>query len=366
MAEIKKDYYKILELSEDDKNLPKNEFLSKLSKNYKGLAVKYHPDRNPGNKEAEEKFKEINEANQVLSDYDGKKVEYDNPMGNFQFNGNMNMEDILRHFNMNFGADFGFGPFGFNNNYNNVPTKGSNIQGSVKITLEDILNRAEKTVKYTRKKVCHTCHGTGKDSQSREEKCPHCQGRGVMVNRFGNMTMESTCPYCHGTGRILINPCKTCGGSGLENETITKTFNIPRGAVGGMTFEFKGFGNDSPEPHSVPGDLHVILKEVEHPTFKREGDNLIAAINVNVINAIIGGKFRLKLLNGKTIDITIPKLSEEGKKLVLSGFGLPNIYTGVVGNLICVIHIVMPKNITDKDIKALEKISKSPTFKNVP
>ena len=113
MANERKDYYKILGLTEEDKKLPKEEFLKKLSKNFKKLAVQYHPDRNPGDKEAEEKFKEINEANQVLSDYDGKKAEYDNPMSHFQFTGNMDMDEILRHFQMNFGDDFGFGNFGF-------------------------------------------------------------------------------------------------------------------------------------------------------------------------------------------------------------------------------------------------------------
>jgi molecular chaperone DnaJ len=361
---MKKDYYKILELTEEDKNLPKEEFLTKLSKNFKRLAIKYHPDRNPDNKEAEEKFKEINEANQVLSDYDGKKREYDNPMGNFHFSGNMDMEEILRHFNMNFGSDFGFANFGFSNGYN-MPQKGTNIQGCVNISLEDVLNGVEKTIRYNRNKVCSTCQGTGKDSKSKEEKCPHCQGRGAFYQRFNNMTVQSTCPYCGGSGYVLVNPCHTCGGTGFETEVIKKTFKIPAGASDGMVFEFKGLGNDALGDYAVPGDLHVVIREIPHPVFKREGNNLVTTINVSVIDAIIGKKARLTTLNGKTIEITIPRLSEEGKRLVLDGFGLPDVNTGGIGKLICIIHIVMPKKLAEKDVRALEKLSKSPTFKDI-
>lgn len=358
---MKKDYYKILELTEEDKNLPKEEFLAKLSKNFKRLAIKYHPDRNPDNKEAEERFKEINEANQVLSDYDGKKKEYDNPMGNFHFSGNMDMEEILRHFNMDFDS---FTNFGFSNR-SNMPQKGTNIQGHVNIRLEDVLNGVEKTIRYDRKKVCSTCQGTGKDSNSKEEKCPHCQGRGAFFQRFNNMTVQSTCHYCGGSGYVIVNPCHTCGGTGIETEVVKKTFRIPAGTSDGMVFEFKGLGNDALGGYGVPGDLHVVIRETPHPLFKREGNNLITTINVSVIDAIIGKKVRLTTLNGKTIEITIPRLSEEGKRLALDGFGLPDINTGEMGRLICIIHIVMPKNLTEKDVKVLEKLSKSPTFKDV-
>lgn len=360
--EERKDYYKILGLTEEDKKLPKDDFLKKLSKNYKKLAIQYHPDRNPGNKEAEEKFKEINEANQVLSDYDGKKVEYDNPMSNFRFSGNMNMDDILRHFQSTFGEDFGFESFGFDGG-EPLHKKGSNIRGTVNVTLEDVLNGSVKKVRYPRKKVCHSCNGTGKDGDSREEVCSHCQGRGFVVRGYGYMSLRTTCPYCQGSGKIVINPCKTCGGSGLEDEVVEKSLNIPKGVFGGMTFSMTGLGNEIQGKNSIPGDLNITINELQHPTFLRDGNNLIMKINVSVIDAILGTKKRITVLNGKKIDVTIPSCSEDGKQLIIKGYGLPQYGTNIPGDLICCVHIVMPRNLTEKDIKALEKINKSDSFK---
>lgn len=361
--EQKKDYYKILGLSEEDKKLPKEEFLKKLSKNYKKLAIQYHPDRNPGNKEAEDKFKEVNEANQVLSDYDGKKAEYDNPMSQFRFDGNMNMDDILRHFNMSFGSNFGFNPFDFG--HQQMRQKGSNIRGTVRVTLEEILHGTDKTVRYTRKKVCHTCHGTGKDKYSKEEMCPHCHGLGVIMRSFGNMSIQSTCTHCNGTGIIVTNPCNTCGGSGLEDEVVEKTFKIPAGTMGGMTFNIQGAGNEIAGEGNIPGDLQVIVQEIPHETFIRDGIDLYLDVNVGVIDAILGTKARITTLDGKKLDINIPSGSEEGKQLVVNGYGLPEYTTDRIGRLICVIHIVMPKSLNKKEIKTLEKLSKSESFKNI-
>lgn len=359
--EKRKDYYKILELTEEDKKLPKEEFLKKVSKNYKKLAIKYHPDRNPGNKEAEEKFKEVNEANQVLSDYDGKKAEYDNPMSQFQFNGNMSMDDILHHFNMSFGSGFGFGSFGFGGD-KTMHKKGSNVNGTINITLEDVLNGVKKTIRYTRKKVCHTCNGSGKDSHSREGKCSHCHGFGVINHGFDGISIQTTCPYCGGVGKFIINPCKTCGGTGFENETIEKTFEIPPGAFNGLVFKFEGIGNEIIGNGNIPGDLHVLINELHHPVFKRDGLDLIMTINVGVIDAIIGTKVRITALNGKKLDVNIPMGSEEGKHLILNGYGLPEYGTNNYGRLICIIHLIMPKKLSNKEIKALEKISKSENF----
>lgn len=362
MANERKDYYKILGLTEEDKKLPKEEFLKKLSKNFKKLAIQYHPDRNPGNKEAEEKFKEVNEANQVLSDYDGKKAEYDNPMSHFQFNGNMDMDEILKHFRSRFGDDFGFGTFGFGGS-GQAYQKGSDIYGRVNVTLEDVLNGCTKKVRFTRKKVCHTCHGTGKDSGSREEKCVHCNGRGFVAQGYSFMSIRTGCPYCHGSGKVVINPCKTCGGDGLEDEVIEKSFSLPKGVFGGMTMKMQGIGNEIPGNENIPGDLVIEIIEAQHPMFMRSGSDLVMKLNVGVIDAILGKKVRITTLNGKKIDVNIPRGSEEGRQLVINGYGLPQYGTNMMGNLICVVHIVMPKKISDKEVKELEKLSKSESFK---
>lgn len=357
--EDRKDYYKILELTEEDKKLPKEEFLAKVSKNFKKLAIKYHPDRNKGNKEAEEKFKEVNEANQVLSDYDGKKAEYDNPMSQFSFNGGMDMEDIINHFrNMGFGEDFN--PFG---GHQQMRQKGTNIQGSVEVTLEEVLHGTEKTVRYTRQKVCHTCHGSGKDGKSEEAVCPHCHGTGFISERHGYMVMRSTCPYCHGVGKYIKNPCSTCGGSGLEAEKVTKTIKIPAGVMNGMAFNLEGWGNEVPGNGNIPGDLHIVIREAEDNRFVRDGNRLFMRVNVGVLDAIIGTKKRIRTLSGKKIDLTIPPGSEEVRRLVVNGYGLPDMNTGVMGDLICVVHLVMPVTVDSEERKKIEKLAKSSHFK---
>ena len=360
--EERKDYYKILGLTEEDKKLPKDEFLKKLSKNYKKLAIKYHPDRNPGNKEAEEKFKQVNEANQVLSDYDGKKAEYDNPMGNFQFSGNMDMDEILRHFQMDFGDDFGFGHFGFGGS---EILRGSDINGTISVTLEDIFNGVEKKIKITRKKSCHKCNGTGKGANSREEKCPHCHGLGFISQGHSFMVLKSTCPYCKGSGKMVLNPCDNCGGNGLEDEVIEKKFMIPKGVPDGIVFRMQGAGNEVKGNMGITGDVNIVIQELPHPKFQRNGNNLIMQLNIGVIDAMLGGKVRIETLNKKKIDITIPSGTEEGKHLLIPRYGLPIYQTDSYGDLVCIIHIVIPKKLNTKEIKALEKLRNSESFKSL-
>lgn len=346
----KKDYYKILNLSEDDKKLPKEEFLKKEKKNFKALAIKYHPDKNPNNKDAEIKFKDINEAHQVLSDYDGKKQEYDNPMSNFQFAGFSGMDDILKHFASSFGFH-SFDNFGF-------IQKGANIRGTVTFTLEDVLNGFTKKVKFNKQVKCHTCHGTGKSPQTTEETCPYCRGTGQLKSSSGWMTMIETCPHCHGTGKIIKNPCHNCNGTGLEVKTTEETFTFPKGAIDGFTAELKGKGHEAPTPNGVPGDVYIVLKELEHPKFQRHGDNLVTTVNVDVCDAISGCKKIIQTLSGESVTITIPQGVEESYQITLTGHGLPSYDSLIVGDLICKVHIVMPKNLTDKQKKAVENLKK--------
>ena len=362
--ETRKDYYSILGLTEEDKKLSGEEFQKKLKANYRQLSLKWHPDRNPGDKEAEEKFKEAAEAYSVLSDPQ-KKEEYDNPMSHFTFNGNMDMDDIMRHFQMTFGEDFGFTHFTSDGGFHNMRQKGSNIQGSVNITLEDVLNGVEKKVRFTRKKVCHTCNGTGVASYSREEKCPHCNGSGFLVQGYNMMAIRTTCPYCGGYGKIITNPCKDCGGTGLENEQIEKSFTVPKGAVNGMTLTIRGLGNEIPGDGNIPGDLNITIIQQPHPVFKRMGSDLMMKVNVSVTDAILGGNVRIITLSGKKLDVHIPRGSEEGKMLTVNGYGLPIYNSNSMGDLICVVHIVMPNKLNEKEVKLLEKLSKSDNFKSL-
>jgi molecular chaperone DnaJ len=353
-----KDYYSILELSEEDKKLPKDVFLKKLKKNYRQICLKTHPDKNPGNKEAEEKFKDATEAYDTLNDYDGKKREYDNPTSGFSFNGNM--DDIFSQFAQGFGGfgDF-FNPFG--GHTHNTVMKGSNIRGSINVTLEDILNGAQKTVKYRRNVLCHSCNGTGKSAQTKEHTCPHCNGTGRQISGVTSYRVISPCSYCSGKGKIITNPCQSCNGTGYEEKIEEKTFTIPKGIIDSLQFQFSGLGNEIKD--GIPGDLLIVVKEIPHDTFKRQGNDLIANVNVNVIDAILGCKQKVKTLGGEYLTVDIPHGSEEGTEIILQGKGLPEYNSNNVGNLICKIHIVMPKHLTDKEIKTLEKLRASTNFK---
>lgn len=355
----RKDYYKILEVTDEERKLTGDAFKNAIKPHYRKISLKYHPDKNPGNKEAEEKFKEATEAWSVLSDPQ-KRAEYDNPMSNFSFTGNMDMEDIIRHFNMDFDD---FGPF--ESGWGNRVMKGSDIDGTLNLTLEDIYNGVDKKIRIKRKKVCHTCNGTGKDSNSKEELCRYCNGTGFITQRNGFVLMRSTCPHCGGVGKFVVNPCHTCGGSGLEDEVIEKVISIPKGIQKNTRLKFNSLGNEIPGENSIPGDLNIFINELPHKTFNREGNDLVTIINVSVIDAILGCKMPINTINNKKVEVTIPRGSEEGKHIIINGYGLPIYNSNMFGSLICVIHIVMPKNITNKEVKKLEELRKSESFKKL-
>jgi molecular chaperone DnaJ len=356
--ENQKDYYKILELTDGDKKLPKEEFLKVLKKNYRRICLKYHPDKNPGNKDAEEKFKEAAEAYEVLNDYDGKKKEYDNPMSNFSFSGDM--EDIFSKFAQGFG---GFGDFfnHFGTNHTSRVVKGSNIRGVVSVTLEEIASGINKTIKYNRNVVCHTCNGSGLDKNSREEVCPYCHGTGYVIERKGPVTIQTTCHHCNGQGKTIKNPCKTCNGTGYERKVEEQTFTVPKGVVDQLQFQINGFGNEV--VNGEPGDLLIVIKELPHDKFTRVKNDLITTINVSVVDAMLGCKYKIKTLLGEVVEATIKQGSEEGDSIVLQNYGLPEFNSNAIGNLICKIHIVMPKKLTDNESKLLEKLRMSENFK---
>lgn len=357
---MNKNYYSILNLSEEDKNLPEKDFAAKLKKNYRQLSLKYHPDRNPNNKEAEEKFKEVAEAYDVLSNPE-KRSQYDNPMGGFSYSGNMSADDVFKQFASHFGFDFD----GFNHPSNTI-RRGSDIQGTVTLTLDDILFGCEKKVKYTRKIKCPSCGGKGMDSSSHEEICPVCGGTGKEIRTqqtpFGYSQVVSTCSRCQGKGKIIKNPCKTCQGTGLKTETVEKTFTIPKGAKEGMRIKFNGQGNECNGPQDIAGDLIITFKEIPHEKFKRVNTeimcnyvDLTCNVDVNVIDAILGAEVEILTPRKKRVKITIPQGCEEGAVITINGEGLPCYGSDTNGHLICKIHLVMPHNLTKKQIKLLEK-----------
>ena len=268
---MKKDYYKILEISDDEKKLKGEPFNKELKKKYRSLCLKWHPDKCPSDdkkKEYEDKIKEINEAYAVLSD-EAKRNEYDNPMSGGSFG---NVDDFMDWFN-------GFG-FNFTEK---KEQRGQTIHITLKTSLEDLFNGVEKRIKYSRKVRCEECNGSGMTSQSKKETCSHCGGTGTILTQNSMWSQRiTTCSHCNGKGFIIKNPCNKCGGSGLTTKEEEITVNIPKGSTHGMQLVFNGMGYASPSTN-LCGDLVVTIQEIAHEHFSRQGNDLYFILDVPVI-----------------------------------------------------------------------------------
>lgn len=357
-----KDYYKILGLTEEDKKLPKDEFAKKIKNIYRKLAVAEHPDRHTNDSDAEkkkheEKFKEISEAYNVLSD-EKKRQEYDmaqNGFGNFNFDGWNSGFDPFEMFRNGFIKN-PFDIFG-DMHGGNAPTVivGSDIKLNVNVTLEDVLNGGKKTVSFKRKIACTSC---------KRKKCPHCNGTGFVRNTFRNgnqvISNQSPCPQCRGTGVIVDGHCSTCNDTGFVIQTVTETIDIPRGIDTNMMMTLQGKGN---EPISVGGergrngDLIIIFKVLPHANFERVGNDIVTNLGLQLDQAWDGCTVDVVTLNGNKVKIKIPKLTPYGKQFKLAGKGLPNVNNPyAVGSLFVRIFYKMPiKELTDKQMDLLEE-----------
>lgn len=341
---MSKDYYKILEL---DKGASQDE----IKKSYRRLSKQYHPDKTGGDKTAEEKFKEVSEAYEILSNEE-KKSQYDrfgSVDGNFSQSGNP-FEDL-------FGDLFGF------NRRNSGPQqrRGSDLRVKVSVTLKEILFGANKKIKYNRHDKCTQCDGKGGQELT---TCSPCQGtghRGIVQNTpFGQIRQSVVCNHCNGAGKSVKNPCKTCSGSGTYIKVETVQIDIPRGAVGGTYMTMPQYGNWV--RGGVPGDLQIVIDEIPDPNFKREETNLIYDQNISVVDAILGVEKNLKLPNDTEIKYTIEPGTTHGRLLRVPGKGIPDPHFGGWGDLIIRINLQVPKKISEEEKSLLEHLRKSPNF----
>lgn len=361
----KRDYYEVLGVQKDAS-------ADDIKKAYRQLALKYHPDRNPGDKNAEEKFKEAAEAYEVLSDPQ-KRSRYDQfghagMSGNgFSDFGGMNMQDIFSHMSSIF-EDLGIGGFsgfggGFGGGRNRVQ-KGSNIRIKVKMTLEDIAKGVEKNIKVQKNIVCNECHGTGAKSADAIKTCPTCHGRGVVTrvqqSIFGQMQMQSECPNCHGTGKIITDKCSHCGGNGVVKGEDIINVKIPAGVSDGMQLSIRGKGNAI--GGGEPGDLLVLVEEEKHSRFERDGNNIYEEFNISFPLAVLGGTVEIPLLEGKA-KVKIAPGTQSSTLLRLNGKGLPDLRGYGQGDLIVNINVVIPKRVTKEEKAMIEKMMDSDTFK---
>ena len=363
----KRDYYEVLGVS---KSASKDE----IKKAYRKQALKYHPDKNPGDKKAEEHFKEAAEAYEVLSN-DDKKSRYDRfghaGMGGAGGFGNtMTMDDIFSSFGHLFGDAFGGGGFsGFGGGRRGGRiNRGTNLRVKVKLTLQEIAIGVEKKLKVSKYSACDDCGGTGAADSSSITTCTTCRGSGhvtrVINTMLGQMQTSSTCPSCGGEGKTITKKCNTCYGEGIvQKEDIIKV-NIPAGVAKGMQMTVSGKGNAA-RRGGINGDLLVVIDEEEHTELIREGNDLVYNLFISVPDAILGTYVEIPTIENN-VKIKIEAGTQPGKILRLRGKGLPEVNGYGRGDLLVNVNVWIPKNINKEELKTIEKLRESKSFNPAP
>ncbi|WP_289858589.1 molecular chaperone DnaJ [uncultured Muribaculum sp.] len=368
----KRDYYEVLGVA---KTATKDE----LKKAYRKLALKYHPDKNPGDKVAEEKFKEAAEAYDVLSD-DNKRAKYDQwgpSMGPSGFGGaggggfhagGMSMEDIFSHFGDIFGGGSygGFGGFGSaEGGRRRRQQKGTDLRIKVKLTLKEISEGVSKKLKLPRYVQCQHCNGTGAKDGTAFNTCPTCHGSGVISQVqqtiLGPMESTATCPTCHGEGKTISEKCTFCNGEGIVRQEEVVEFTIPAGVQDGMTLSIKGKGNAA-RHGGINGDLLIVIEEIPDPELIRDGNDIIYNLMLDIPTATLGGSVDIPTITGKA-RVKIPAGTQPGKVLRLRGKGLPNTEGYGNGDELVNIMVYIPEQLNETERKAIEQLRDQPNVK---
>ena len=370
MAE-KRDYYEVL-------GIDRNATAEEIKKAYRKKAIEYHPDKNPGDKEAEEKFKEAAEAYDVLSDPQ-KKARYDqfghagmSGQGGFS-SGGFSMEDIFSQFGDIFGGAFGgafgsgFGGFGGSSRGGaRRVVRGSDIRIKVKLSMAEAFKGAEKKAKLNKTVVCPDCQGRGAVNEADIKTCEHCHGTGMVTkiaNTFlGQMQTSSPCPYCGGEGKKITNPCRKCSGTGLVRTAEEISFKIPAGVQEGMQLTIQGKGNAA-RGGGVPGNLLVVIEE-EAPKeggLQRNGDDLEYTLNLSVPDAVLGCSVEIPYIDSK-LKIKIDPGTQPGKILKLRGKGFPSVNGYGAGDYLIYVQVYIPKRLDRKEKEVMESWRNSSSF----
>ena len=363
----KRDYYEVL-------GVDRNASASDIKKAYRKLAIQYHPDKNPDNKEAEEKFKEAAEAYSVLSDHD-KKARHD-PYGfdggsgagggGGVGGGGMDINDIFSMFGDIFGGRGGFGGFGGFGGGNAGPAKhrGSDQRVKVRLTLQEIAGGVTKKFKLKKYVPCTHCNGSGAENGA-VETCPECKGTGRVVRTqqsfFGMMRSEVACPHCNGQGTIIKNKCKHCNGDGIVMGEEIVEVNIAAGVYEGMQLSMRGKGNGG-KYSGIQGDLLILVEEEAHPTLVREDNNLIYSLLLDIPTATLGGIAEIPTIDGKA-KVTIDPGTQPGKVLRLRGKGLPTLNGYGKGDIIVNISVYIPETLSKDEKKTIEGFRNSENFR---
>jgi molecular chaperone DnaJ len=350
----KRDYYEII-------GVGRTATEQEIKSAYRKLALKYHPDRNPGDKEAEDRFKEAAEAYAVLADTD-KRHMYDRfghaglggaATGGFDPSVFTGFEDILG----GLGDVFGFGD-AFGGRRRGGPQRGADLRYDLEISFEEAAKGTETSVQIPRQEACETCSGSGAASGSKPTTCPQCQGRGQLRYQQGFFTVARTCGQCRGTGSIISKPCLTCRGAGRVQKERKLTVRIPAGIATGQRLRLNGEGEGG-AAGGPPGDLYVVIIVQDHAFFQRDGNDLHCEIPVNFPTLALGGTIRIPTLDGGEEAYEIPDGTQSGATLRLAGRGMPDVGGRGRGDLLVTVKVVTPKKLTREQKKLLEQLAAS-------
>ena len=369
----KRDYYEVL-------GVGKNATEDEIKKAYRKLAIKYHPDRNPDDAKAEEKFKEAAEAYDVLHDPQKRQAYdqfgFDGPagaggFGGFGGGGGFSMDDIFSMFGDVFGGrGGGFGGFGGFGGGRRQTTRhrGSDLRLKVRLTLQEVATGVTKKFKVRKDIECSHCHGSGAEAGSGTETCPHCHGSGVEIRRqqsiFGEVQTQTTCHVCNGEGTVIKNKCHECGGTGVVKGEEVVEIKIPAGVAEGMVVNVPGKGNAG-QHKGIPGDIQVLIEEEPNDTFVRDGNNVIYNLLLDFPTATLGGSVDIPTIDGKSVRIKIEPGTQPGKTLRLRGKGLPEVqgYGYGMGDLVVNISVYVPKTLSKSEKEIIESLKDSDNFK---
>jgi molecular chaperone DnaJ len=370
MATItKRDYYEVLEISKTASG-------EEIKKAYRKKAIQYHPDKNPGDKAAEEKFKEAAEAYEVLSN-ENKRSRYDQfghaGVGGAAggYDGGFSMEDIFARFgdlfSEGFGGSFtgGFSNFGgFSSGTGRRVSRGSDLRVKVKLTLKEIATGVEKKLKVKKYIACPKCKGSGAEDAQAHSTCPTCKGRGsvtrVVNSIFGQMQTTTVCPDCQGEGKVITKKCPHCYGEGIVKDDDIISIHIPAGVAEGMQLSIREKGNAA-RRGGINGDLLVVIEEEVHPELIRDQQDIIYNLLLTFPQAVLGSTVEVPTLDGKA-KITVEPGTQPGKVLRLKNKGLPSVNRYGIGDLLINIAVYVPENLTKEQKEVLASLEKEPNF----
>ncbi len=346
----KRDYYEVLGVS-------RTAAAAEIKKAYRKLALQYHPDQNPGNADAEAKFKEAAEAYDVLGD-EQKRKQYDQfghqAFGNGGQGGFTNVEDIFQHFGDIFGGGGGvFGDLFGGGRRQRGPKRGRDLRIELELTLEEIDQGAEKTIALKRVERCTTCSGSGAKPGTKKRTCATCDGRGQVARNAGFFSMATPCPTCRGAGEMLESPCADCSGSGGKPKVQDIKINVPAGVEEGMQLRVSGEGDAGPEG-AQRGDLYCVIREAEHKAFQRSGADVIMEAPFSFVQLALGDKIEIPTLRGR-VEMTVPPGTQTGKVFRLRGQGLPRMDSRTRGDQLVRVFCEIPEKLSERQKELLRE-----------